>query len=317
VFYNATRRLVLKGVDGIVFVADSQEAAFDGNRESLSNLEANLAEQSLTLAQVPMVFQYNKRDIRKITSVDALQEALNPGGAPYFEAAALHGLGVFETLKGISRLALARIKQKIAEDTERETAPRPAPPPIAPPVIPEPAAEPEPPLPAVVEAPPPALASVPSEVDEVFSRLVPPALTPDTAPSHLEVEFAEEDTGKHVVRPVRMKGALDIQTELAKLRALTTTSSRPAPRRSTREADPRLDEFMGMPRSSRLDLKRKAGVEVPAHRLATASDVKLHLTFVGPDGEERVENAVTLKLGGHRPLDRLNLRLDLEIKGKS
>ena len=86
VFYNATRRLVLKGVDGVVFVADSQAPAAEPNEESLSNLRQNLEELGLDLRSVPMVFQYNKRDLRNILPVEALQQALNPVGAPSFEA---------------------------------------------------------------------------------------------------------------------------------------------------------------------------------------------------------------------------------------
>src|SRR4051812_40853635 len=103
VFYNATRKLVLKGVDGVVFVADSQVAAFDGNVELFRNLGENLAELNATVDTMPIVLQYNKRDIRNIVPVDKLNEVLNPKGFPACEAAALHGIGVFETLKAISR----------------------------------------------------------------------------------------------------------------------------------------------------------------------------------------------------------------------
>ena len=114
VFYNATRRLVLKGVDGVVFVADSQAPAAEPNEESLSNLRQNLEELGLDPRTVPTVLQYNKRDLRNILPVAELQKALNPAGAPFFEAAAIHGTGVFETLKEISRLSLEAIRAKIA-----------------------------------------------------------------------------------------------------------------------------------------------------------------------------------------------------------
>jgi mutual gliding-motility protein MglA len=122
VFYNATRKLVLKGVDGVVFVADSQAVALDTNLESLSNLGVNLAELGLGFDQVPVVFQYNKRDLRNILPVEELTEALNTRGAPYFEAAALHGIGVFETLKTISRLAVSSVRKKITDDTRMKAA---------------------------------------------------------------------------------------------------------------------------------------------------------------------------------------------------
>src|SRR5512134_1411084 len=116
VFYNATRRLVLKGVDGVVFVADSQAPAAEPNEESLANLKQNLEELGLDPHAVPTVFQYNKRDLRNILPIPELQKALNPGSAPFFEAAAIHGVGVFETLKEISRLSLDAIRARIAED---------------------------------------------------------------------------------------------------------------------------------------------------------------------------------------------------------
>jgi signal recognition particle receptor subunit beta len=122
VFYNSTRKLVLKGVDGIVFVADSQAAMLDANRESLQNLTENLRELGLHLGEVPMVFQWNKRDLKQIVSVDILEGELNPKGLPSFQAIARNGEGVFETLRGISRLALAHIKRMHLGDS----APAPA-----------------------------------------------------------------------------------------------------------------------------------------------------------------------------------------------
>src|SRR5687768_8047348 len=96
VFYNATRKLVLKGVDGIVFVADSQRAALETNLESLANLKTNLRELGLP-DPVPIVLQYNKRDLRQVLSVEEMNQSLNTEGHLVFEAAALHGIGVFET----------------------------------------------------------------------------------------------------------------------------------------------------------------------------------------------------------------------------
>ncbi|HYU43249.1 MAG TPA: GTPase domain-containing protein, partial [Vicinamibacteria bacterium] len=122
VFYNATRKLVLKGVDGVVFVADSQKIALDANMESLANLRTNLAELGLTTDKVPIVFQYNKRDIRNILPVDTLQKELNPDGARHFEAAALHGVGVFETLKAISSVAISSVRKKLSGDESHPPA---------------------------------------------------------------------------------------------------------------------------------------------------------------------------------------------------
>jgi signal recognition particle receptor subunit beta len=122
VFYNTTRKLVLKGVDGIVFVADSQRPMRDPNVESLKNLRENLAEIGLTLESVPRVFQYNKRDLANILSLDELNESLNPDGSiEWHEASATNGTGVFETLKAISKLTLRSLKGRMTVEQRRPT----------------------------------------------------------------------------------------------------------------------------------------------------------------------------------------------------
>jgi signal recognition particle receptor subunit beta len=112
VFYDASRKLILKGVDGVVFVADSQEERFEANIESLENLKANLREQGYDFDKIPLVLQYNKRDLPNAVSVDELKNSLNPTGKiPDFEAAAQSGKGVFETLKALARLVLQELKK--------------------------------------------------------------------------------------------------------------------------------------------------------------------------------------------------------------
>ena len=106
VYYNASRKLILKGVDGIVFVADSQIDRFEANIESLVNMHDNLSEHGLTSEKVPLVIQYNKRDLPRVVSVPDLEKELNPKGAPFYEAVALRGTGVFDTLKLACKLVL-------------------------------------------------------------------------------------------------------------------------------------------------------------------------------------------------------------------
>jgi signal recognition particle receptor subunit beta len=112
VYYNATRKLVLRGVDGLVFVADSQRFKMDENIESYQNLGENLSEYRYDMAKLPLVLQYNKRDLPDIFSVDELENVLNPEGLPYFEAVATQGAGVFDTLRCISKLVLDLAKGK-------------------------------------------------------------------------------------------------------------------------------------------------------------------------------------------------------------
>jgi mutual gliding-motility protein MglA len=112
VYYNSTRQLVLKGADGIVFVADSQDFAVDANLDSLQNLEDNLKRQGMRIREVPLVMQYNKRDIPNVLSVEDLEAAINKYGAPHFQSVATTGIGVEETLKGVTRLVLNHLVQK-------------------------------------------------------------------------------------------------------------------------------------------------------------------------------------------------------------
>jgi mutual gliding-motility protein MglA len=114
VFYNATRKLVLKGADGIVFVADSGIGKMDENRESLQNLSTNLSEYGLRLDEIPWVLQYNKRDLPNVYSIDELNAELNPTGkVPFFEAVAKEGGGVFETFRGISHLLMQKVTREL------------------------------------------------------------------------------------------------------------------------------------------------------------------------------------------------------------
>jgi signal recognition particle receptor subunit beta len=106
VYYNASRKLILKGVDGIVFVADSQIDRFEANIESYMNMLDNLTEHDLAIEKIPFVMQYNKRDLPRVVPVDDLERELNPRKAPYFEAVALRGTGVFDTLKVACKLVL-------------------------------------------------------------------------------------------------------------------------------------------------------------------------------------------------------------------
>jgi len=112
VFYDASRKLILKGVDGVVFVADSQIARTEANLESLENLRTNLAEQGYSLDKLPYVVQYNKRDMPSVASVDELRSLLNPNSVPDFEAIASTGVGVFETLKSVAKLVLTEVKRQ-------------------------------------------------------------------------------------------------------------------------------------------------------------------------------------------------------------
>jgi mutual gliding-motility protein MglA len=111
VFYDASRKLILKGVDGVVFVADSQIERMEANIESIENLKANLIEQGYSLDSVPYVVQYNKRDLPNAAPVAEMKKLLNPNGLPDFDSVATEGTGVFETLKAVAKLVLIELKK--------------------------------------------------------------------------------------------------------------------------------------------------------------------------------------------------------------
>jgi signal recognition particle receptor subunit beta len=110
VFYEASRKLILRGVDGIVFVADSQVERMEANIESFNGLKNNLVEQGYDLNKIPIVMQWNKRDLPNLITIEELERKLNEHDFPSFESSAIKGEGVFETLKTISKLVLLNIK---------------------------------------------------------------------------------------------------------------------------------------------------------------------------------------------------------------
>ena len=111
VFYDASRKLILKGVDGVIFVADSQLERLEANQESLDNLRTNLADHGYSLEKIPYVIQYNKRDLPNALPLEELRQLLNPIGVLDYEASARTGQGVFETLKAVSKLVLTELKR--------------------------------------------------------------------------------------------------------------------------------------------------------------------------------------------------------------
>lgn len=111
IFYAASRKLILKGVDGVVFVADSQIERMDANIESLEDLKINLAEQGYDLDKMPFTVQYNKRDLMNVVPVDNMNKLLNKRNVPCFDAVATTGVGVFDTLKNVAKQVLTELKK--------------------------------------------------------------------------------------------------------------------------------------------------------------------------------------------------------------
>lgn len=155
VFYNSTRKLVLNGVDGVVFVADSQGAALDDNKESITNLAENLRELGMAIDRVPYVLQYNKRDLPNVMSVEELNKELNQAGVPSFSTVALTGEGVGEVLKTISRLVISDLTNKgVGKKVLGDQ-------------------KPSSPLPPTVVKPPPPAAGAASDLEAAFNQAAP------------------------------------------------------------------------------------------------------------------------------------------------
>ncbi len=162
VFYNETRRLVLKGADGVVFVADSQENMLEANLDSFRNLEDNLAAHGLSLAETPHVLQFNKQDLPAVLPVDVLNEKLNKHNAPFYEAIATTGVGVQETLRHITKLVLLRLADRYGNDA-----------PVRPASVPPQRHQDTPPTPLPGAATPPA--ARPVDVPTIVSEVQRPA----------------------------------------------------------------------------------------------------------------------------------------------
>jgi signal recognition particle receptor subunit beta len=207
VFYNETRKLVLKGADAVVFVADSQPSMVDSNRESFANLLENLEENQLDVNDTPIVIQYNKRDIPGVLPVEQLQEALGFEGYPYTEASALKGEGVMETFKLVSKITakhlLGRVKGGRPSSSPEIKKPSTSPGKIA--VKPAPAPEPEPEPVAAAPEPEPAPSFNP------FADSVPFPETPgDTGYEKAEEVSLEQLLSEGRERPATMSGNIAV-----------------------------------------------------------------------------------------------------------
>ena len=221
VYYNSTRQLVLKGADGVVFVADSQDSAMDGNIESLRNLEENLRKQGIRIAEIPLVLQYNKRDLPNRLPVAELETRLNHLKVRSFESVATTGVGVEQTLNGIAQQVLAHLARKYGLDGGDEEPPlQVLNPPAAQPVppaesvwleeeaVPETPAAPIPPSPPAPARPSeysaPSFLETVSEPDPVpFSELIERFEAP--------VEVSMESFSRPAVGKAAAAGGLQVQ----------------------------------------------------------------------------------------------------------
>src|SRR5437762_4933076 len=345
VFYNATRKLVLKGVAGIVVVADSQRPMLDSNRESLKNLRENLFEIGLKLEDVPRVYQYNKRDLSNVLSIDELNDAINAERAiEWYEASATNSVGVFETLKAISKLTLKALRAKMTGDVRRPAVvatpatpatavPKSAPPP-PPPAPPPPAgarstsatmarpdsfspkeepAKPQmpPPVPAASAAPPPPIldsGKTPEPVPEIsFGETQAPTPRPESV----------ESSVKHV----RVRSNVDILSELDKLRKLST--QRPAgpaaPARTAGKGSSgiSIDDLLTSRLNHKRDVSRSFDVGLPKEALSKSRQITIALRFADDTGISLApERTLAVELTSLQDIQKLLLSLKINVQGE-
>jgi len=210
VYYNATRKLVLRGVDAVVFVADSARGKMNENIESLENLRENLREYGMDLDAMPWVLQCNKRDLPETYSLEELNQALNPQGVPAFEAVATNGAGVFETFKGISKLLLEKLSKEIKTTPPKTQEAAPASTIMANPI---PKAVPVAAKPVAPAPPPPS--STPARAPISVANMPRPVATPSAVPATPAVASPVATAA-----PIAMPAAVPLSAEVLPLHGI-------------------------------------------------------------------------------------------------
>lgn len=345
VFYNTTRKLVLKGVDGVVFVADSQRPMADANVESFENLKENLEELGIDFASIPLVLQYNKRDLKNILSVEELNALLDPQGHyQHFEAVATQGTGVFETLKAVTKMTLKTLRARMATQEAKAEEIRPAAPPPPPPPPPAPAPSPakstfsaqslvraveqELPPPTIQEPspqPPVELLTTPLETPPVEE--LSPAQVASVAPFETEepvasagpepvVEFATTEAAPPTpseVRHVKVSSSLDILAELENLRK-ASTYRQPTAESSRSTLD--LDSLLAGSLNSRQEVRKKVEENV-GKDLSRASRCRVRIELVDEkNATVRTVAPVEVELKRDERLRQLALTLTVNLHGE-
>ena len=330
VFYNTTRKLVLKGVDGIVFVADSQQAMQDANVESFANLRENLSEIGVQLEEIPLVIQMNKRDLPNVAPVDAINARLDPESKyEHIESVAATGVGVFETLKLISKLTLRTLRQRMTGEqphpqprvaaqvatfrvreapsaSETKTGPVAAMGAVSvTEEVSEPAVESE----VFAETP---LAKAAASIDRHIiadAPVAPPPPAPSPAPApppapapEPDIDFnqSEKAAQKTTVKHVKVRSNVDIMAELEALRKKATQST---PKQSKKDASP-LDALLRT-----RDVQKSVTLKV-GDALAKSKSVRVAVSFENSDGVVGQQEQ-TIELGDVSDAKSLSVNLKI------
>jgi mutual gliding-motility protein MglA len=336
VFYNNTRKLVLRGVDGIVFVADSQIPMFEANIESYKNLEDNVRELGLSLEEIPMVLQYNKRDLKTVVPVEELNQALNQRNIPWYEASALLGDGIFETLKGISKATLITVRKKALGEEKPHIPERAARFPQYPkPHTPPPTVPPKP------EAPPSVAVAndiqQETSVDDIISKVEPEPIpepqvaeTPEPEPAmptpaeiaSETVEFSQVTSPGIQAAPVKkievkssdVASQLDALRDLyvAKAQSYTTKEIRKI-KDTTLEA---LNELVEAAKTKERKVTKKLKIRLDATELEAIKTLSLDFHLAGDSLHKRFSNAMSVNVEGKNNPKKVTLEIKLEILKK-
>ncbi len=342
VFYNSTRKLVLKGADGVVFVADSQSKMLEANLESYKNLEDNLREMGLRIEEIPLVMQFNKRDLPHLSSIEEMNAQINRHNAPFYEAVATTGIGVEDTLKAITKLVLNNLAVKykldgamvqegaVTAEAAPDPAPRPAPPgprPVAPPV-PRPAVAVRPARPAP-PSPEEDLALEALEVEEPSFEPAParlpgpsrPAPSPARATSReaddvidLVDEIDLPDLGEEADDSVDLGEDLlqELETEAVPVAARTARRKPEAPRSAAPPSPPLRAVSTRVGSEEPIDLDEPIDLEESWEQPALAdAGSAVDIGPISPGQERTIDLPVTATVDG-RPV-RLSLRVTVRL----
>ena len=346
VFYNTTRKLVLKGVDGIVFVADSQKAMLDANLESFKNLRENLAEIGLSIDEIPLVLQVNKRDLPNIAPVDDVLDVIDSERKyDWVEAVASRGDGVFETLKVISKLTLRTLRRRMTgEEPVKATPRRPAADvatfrvreDVAPsPAQPAGGATPSPAATAPIAAYNPEPLQVPEPPEEIsvdsdifdelspdLSILEPPQAPPleivapepepplFTPPPEPDIDFGQTEKQAKAapdVKHVKVRSSVDIMAELESLRKRATQST---PRPATKKDPSPLDALRNPPKPKR-DVHRTVTLPMAPGTLPRSKQLRITVSFENDGGTVQSQEQ-SIDLGDTSDVQSLSVNLKFE-----
>jgi signal recognition particle receptor subunit beta len=303
VFYNATRRMVLKGADCVVFVCDSQEAMLDANLESLENLRQNLEANEIDADEIPMVLQYNKRDLPNALPVEILNEKLNPRGLPFYEAVAVKGQGVEETLKGVT----ATVFRSLATRYGGAAAPAP--------MAAKPAASPAPPAPAAAKPAPQRPAPMAAAPVAAAAVAVPAAGGTDALLNALEIAPPPSDAMPEL-------GMEAEELELEELAPEPQAAAGPGGRSAVRSVEPELsleaiedeeiveeDEIRPPPSYAALDDEPAA----PARGRGTVSTAPVSVELSAMSGSTDIAIPVEVSVSDGAARVQLHIRLTLNL----